>query len=273
VTLRPPLVDLHNHLIPGVDDGARELADSLDALAAMHAQGVRRVVATPHIDASLLHRPGALHKRMLAVDAAWEQFRVAAGRQFPEVRLGRGFEIMLDVPQLSLDDPRLRLGGGRAVLVEFPRMSVPIGSVSVLESLRRQGWIPVVAHPERYVDFAARDLSTVEEWRRVGAVMAVNAGSLMGGFGDDARGAAREMLRRGWVDLIGSDYHARTGRRPLLLHQVFDALDNAGGTEQATLLMCVNPARLLDGEDTVEVPPLALHDSVWSRIRQLLRGS
>jgi protein-tyrosine phosphatase len=266
----PALVDIHNHLIPGVDDGARDLDDALAALTAMYEQGVRRIVTTPHIDADLVRREAAYRKKRDEIDAAWEQLRAAAAERFPDVELARGHEIMLDVPQVNLDDARLRLAGGRAVLVEFPRMFVPAGSTDVLYNIRLEGRLPVVAHPERYVNVESGDLSLVEEWRNAGAYMAVNAGSLLGGFGPDAARTVRQMLRRGWVDLIGSDYHARSGRRPLVLRAAYDRLAERGGEEHAALLLSVNPGRLMDGEEPIEVPPLDLRDGVWGRLRRIL---
>jgi protein-tyrosine phosphatase len=270
LTSFPALVDIHNHLIPGVDDGARDLDDALAALAAMYEQGVRRVVTTPHIDADLVRREAAYRKKCEEIDAAWELLRTAAATRFPDVELARGHEIMLDVPQVCLDDARLRLAGGSAVLVEFPRLFVPAGSTDVLYNIRIEGRVPVVAHPERYVNVDSGDLSLVEEWRHVGARMAVNAGSLLGGFGSDASGTVREMLRLGWVDLIGSDYHARGGRRPLVLRAAFDQLVEWGGEDHATLLLATNPGRLMDGEEPIEVPPLDLREGVWSRLRRIL---
>jgi len=264
------LVDLHNHLIPGVDDGARNLDEALVALGAMYEQGVRRIVTTPHLDADLIRRPEAFDRKMAEVDSAWEQLRAAAAEQFPDVQIARGHEIMLDVPQVDLSDSRLRLAGGRAVLVEFPRLFVPAGSTDVLYNIRVEGRVPVVAHPERYVNVDAGNLSLVEEWRQVGACMAVNAGSVLGGFGADATRTVREMLRNGWVDLIGSDYHARAGRRPLVLREAYEELVRWGGEDQASLLLAVNPGRLLDGEDPIEVPPLVFRDGVWGRLRRIL---
>jgi protein-tyrosine phosphatase len=267
---RPALVDIHNHLVPGVDDGARDLDEALAALAAMYEQGVRRVVTTPHIDAELIGRGEAFAKKMADVDAAWDLLRVAAAERFPDVELARGHEIMLDVPRVELCDPRVRLAGGPVVLVEFPRLFVPAGSTDVLYNIRVGGRLPVVAHPERYVSLSGGNLSMIEEWRRVGGLMAVNAGSVLGGFGPEARTIVVEMLRRGWVDLIGSDYHARSMRRPLVLREVYDELVRWGGEEQAALLLSVNPGRLMDGEEPLDVPPLVVRDGVWGRLRRIL---
>lgn len=266
----PPLVDLHNHLIPGVDDGARDLEEALAALAKMHEHGVRRLVATPHLNADLIRRGESFRERVEQIDAAWRTFRTAATARCPEIQIARGHEIMLDVPEPELVEPCLRLAGGPWVLVEFPRLFIPAGSTHALHHLRRDGWRPLVAHPERYVNVNADsgDLSIVNEWRRAGAHMIINAGSLMGGFGSGALVTVREMLRRGWVDMIGSDYHARPGR-PLLLREGYERLFEWGGEEQAQLLFSINPGRVMDGQDALPVPTLPLGDGLWGRIRNM----
>lgn len=267
----PALVDIHCHVIPGVDDGARNLGDALAALEAMHAQGVRRVIATPHFDAELVGREPRYTQRLEKIDAAWELLRPAAAERLPELELKRGHEVMLDTPRPVLAEPRLRLGGGPYVLVEFPRLFVPAGATDVLYHIRMEGYVPIVAHPERYTTGAQGNLGLVEEWRRVGARMIVNAGSLAGGFGKDAHKIAVALLRHGWVDLIGSDYHARPSR-PLLLRKAYEQVAAWGGAEQARLLLSDNPARVFDDRELLEVPPLEVRAGLWGRLRRLLGG-
>ncbi len=263
----PPLVDIHNHLIPGVDDGARRPEEALAALEAMRAQGVGRLIATPHLDAGVTGRSDAFADRMAAVDAGWATLREIA-REVPEVEIARGHEIMLDMPDVTLDDPRVRLAGGSCVLVEFPRLQVPPGSASALYRIRGEGYLPIVAHPERYVNVDVERLDLVDEWRRMGARIVVNAGSLLGGFGPGARATTLAMLQEGWVDVVGSDYHARPGR-PLLLAKAYEQLAEWGGEDQARLLLSVNPGRVMDGEEPLAVPPLELRR--WRRLRALFR--
>ena len=261
----PPLVDIHNHLIPGVDDGARRPEESLAALRAMRDQGVRRLIATPHLDAGVTVRPEAFADRMAAIDAGWAALQAVAA-EVPEVEVARGHEIMLDVPSASLEDARVRLAGGRCVLVEFPRLQVPAASADALYRIRMAGYLPLVAHPERYVNVGVERLDLVEEWRRVGARIIVNAGSVVGGFGAGARATVQAMLQEGWVDLIGSDYHARPGR-PLVLVQAFEQLVKWGGEDQAVLLLSVNPGRVMDGEEPLALPPLEVRR--WGKLRAL----
>jgi len=263
-----PLACFHNHLIPGVDDGAQDEEEARDALLAMRDLGVRRLVATPHISGELTERPAALEQRLAEIDAGWERLLGVAGAA-PEVTLSRGAEIMLDTPRPRLDDPRLRLGGGSAVLVEFSWGGLPPRVDDLLYELQVGGARPVAAHPERYREVQGRGVERLEEWRRLGVVIQVNAGSITGRYGREVERTAWALLERGWVDVVCSDFHPRPGRTPLL-RKAYDALVEAGAAEQADLLFSVNPGRVLDGEELAEVPPV--RRSFLEVIRQRLSG-
>jgi protein-tyrosine phosphatase len=255
------MIDFHNHVIPGVDDGAGDAAQAAEALRVFYEQGVRTVVATPHVSGALTGDPAALAARLAELDAGWAELQgVAAG--FPDLRILRGAEVMLDTPAPDLSDPRLRLGGTAHVLVEFPYMTVPPNAPQALFELRMRGWTPVLAHPERYAN-AAADLSDAEEWRRVGAALQVNAGSLLGRYAEQPRKLAWALLERGWADYLCSDYHAR-GR--LALAECRAELERRGAGEQARLLMDVNPQRMLEGDAPLPVPPLAARTPLWRRM-------
>ena len=110
-------VDIHSHLVPGVDDGARDVAASLDAVERFTRLSVRRILTTPHIDGSLTHDPLRLEERLDEVSEAWERAASAIHEHFPEVEFRRGHEILLDVPEVDFSDPRIRLAGTSFVLV------------------------------------------------------------------------------------------------------------------------------------------------------------
>jgi protein-tyrosine phosphatase len=256
------MIDFHNHLVPGVDDGAADLDQAREALAVMRAQGVRVVVTTPHVRASQAHDATGLEAFLARVDAAHEELRAMAAAEFPDVRVERGHEVMLDTPHPDLADPRLRLAGTRFALVEFPFMNVPPGAPQVIFDLKMAGWQPVIAHPERYANVDA-ELTGPEEWKRVGALLQVNGGSLMGRYGSEAREIAWKLLEQGMADYLCSDYHARGG---CWIAEPVEMLVGAGGAEQARLLTEINPARLLEGRAPEPVPPLERHRPLWKRI-------
>lgn len=259
-------VDLHNHLIPGVDDGAADLDQAQAALAAMREEGVRGLISTPHFRASSTRKPDVLHGQLEAISSAWELLRSAAS-EVDGLRVERGVELMLDMPDPDLSDPRLRLAGTSFVLVEFVAMSVPPRSEQAIFELRMSGWTPVIAHPERYSGIRTR-FDAVGRWRAAGALLQVNTGSLLGRYGNEAKEVAWELLKRGWVDYLSSDYHAR-GR--LSIRDGRAALEQAGGEEQARLLMEVNPGRLLAGSAPEPVPPLADRPPLWRRMLRMGR--
>ncbi len=261
------VVDLHNHLMPGVDDGATDIEEARAALAAMREAGVVSLVATPHLKGSLTRQPEALEARLAELDGAWESLVALASAEFAELSLRRGVELMLDVPSPDLSDPRLRLAGGSFVLLEFPFMVVPPHSGHAIAELRMQGWKPVIAHPERYAGVDPR-LEIVGEWRRYGGVLQVNVGSILGRYGEEARERSLELLERGWVDLLASDYHSR-GR--LLISSAAAQLKELGAEDQARQLLMDNPTRLLAGEDPLPVAPFPAQRSLWSRLRKVFR--
>jgi protein-tyrosine phosphatase len=259
------MIDFHNHVLPGVDDGAADLAQALAALEAFAAQGVGTVVATPHVSGAATLDPAARERTLAVLDRGWEALSRAAASAFPALRLERGAEVMLDVPAPDLSDPRLRLAGTAFVLVEFPFMSVPPRAGQVLAGLRAAGWRPVLAHPERYLN-ADPGLGDAGEWRRAGAALQVNAGSLLGRYGEGPRRVAWGLVERGWADYLCSDFHAR-GR--CATAEAAAALARVGGALQAHRLTHENPALLLAGRAPLPVPPLLRRPPLW---RRLLRG-
>lgn len=240
-------------MLPGVDDGARDLSEALDALRALVEQGVETVVATPHFRASRLERPGAARDRLELVDAALGTLEEARRDAGIELRVERGCELRLDAPEVDLSDGRLRLAGSSSVLVEFATFQVPPYAGNQLRALVRAGWTPVLAHPERYAGISEA-LDRVERWREAGARLQVNAGALGGRYGAMAALAARELFARGWVDLVASDYHARGAP---YLSEERERL-SAAGPEIADRLLSGNPARVLAGRPTDPVPEIDL---------------
>lgn len=261
----PPLVDLHNHLVPAVDDGARSLEEALDHLRSFRQLGIRTVITTPHLTASRTRgewREG--------IQERFRELAAAAADGCPEVSLGLAYEIQLDDPDADLGDAGLGLGTGGRLLVEFPMLVLPAYPDRMLAVVREQGWVPVLAHPERYAG-VDRAYHWIGRWRADGALMCVNGGSLWGEYGGEAERVSRRMLAEGHIDLLASDHHARP-HRSTDVRQAYDFLCEADLEEQARMLICENPLAVLDGRDTEPVPPCELPAGWKERLRRLVRG-
>jgi protein-tyrosine phosphatase len=264
-------VDIHNHLVPGVDDGARDLTAVLDAIERFTRVSVRRILTTPHIEGSLTLDRSRLEDRLGSVSEAWSRAETAIRQSFPEVEFRRGHEILLDVPNVDFSDRRVRLAGSRFVLVEWPRLQLPPGTVRVLAEIREQGCFPVVAHPERYAGMA-QAIGVAAQWREAGAYLQVNFGSLVGRYGSSAQSTAYRLLRRGWVDYLASDFHGHP-RLKLHVDEASEALEHLGAEETLTYLYRTNPARVLDDLEPLPVPVLPSERGLWASLKSLIRGA
>ena len=255
------MLDFHNHLMPGVDDGAADVDESRSGLATLAADGVSEIITTPHFSASLVKR--GEHGRYLdQVERGWEALQSLARSEFPWLRLERGFEIMLDIPHPVLEDPLYHLAGTSFVLVEFPYMNIPPNSSHALRELRQAGLTPIVAHPERYTNMAEKR-HLIEEWHDAGAFMQVNCGSIVGIYGSRAKKLAWSILSDGEAEYISSDYHSR-GRSTV--EAAREALKHRGFETQLSTLDA-NGARLLEGNAPISLHPLDEEERAgWKKV-------
>ena len=263
------LVDIHSHLVPAVDDGARHVEAVLESIDRLTQVGVRRIVTTPHIEASLTLNPDRLDERLTAVTEAWETARAAIKEQFPEVEYRRGHEILIDIPEPDLSDVRIRMANTSFVLVEWPRLRIPPGTPRVLERIRAQGYRPIIAHPERYTDMVqAPDMA--ERWRDAGAHLQVNYGSLVGRYGAEAQTVAFRLLEAGLVDYMASDFHGDMNLR-IYKTEAWAVLEGRGALETLETLCRTNPSRLLEDEDPIPVTALSYEPTFFSRLRGIVK--
>lgn len=247
------MIDLHSHLLPGVDDGSRTVARSVAVLKQLAELGLTDICLTPHLTASR-----AEHGIPAAYDTAFGALRAAAP---PEVRLHRGAEIMLDRPfsSAAASNRALTLGGSRYVLVEFPRI-VPRDTVlTALSQVVASGLVPVLAHPERY---SSCSVEAASAWRRAGAKLQVDATTIL--MKTLRADRARELIGAGLADILAADNHGDDRS----LAGAAEALAAEGGAEQAQLLTVGNPRAILEDRELTPVEPVALRSSWTRRLRR-----
>ena len=234
------MIDLHSHILPGLDDGAATIADSLAVARAAAAVGVTTVAATPHVRDDY---PTSAEEMERGVASLTD----ALGEAGISLAIAVGGEVSLDrLDRLSDDEiGRFTLGGsGRYLLVEFPYYGWPFTLEAQLRRLRQRGIVPVLAHPERNPE-VQQATQRLDRLRRGGALAQVTIDSLTGVFGRRARRAARDLMERRAVDVLASDSHA-PGAYSLDAARLAEAV---GDRRLARYLTVDVPAAILAGED------------------------
>ncbi|HEX6064959.1 MAG TPA: CpsB/CapC family capsule biosynthesis tyrosine phosphatase [Longimicrobiales bacterium] len=251
------LTDIHNHLVPAVDDGAQSFDESLRHLRALHAEGVTRLSVSPHLFGWLTEEEDALPKRLDVLETAFESLRSACSDRPDVPELFFGQEILCPVPDIAarvFQEPRAGYRNTDYALVEFG-FELTGDPANVVETVIDAGRRIIVSHPERYRRQRANvAIDELRGWKQAGAFLQVNAGSLMGGYGSAIQALAWQMLQEGLADLIATDHHA--DHRVVSLREGYEAIASRSGRDVARILASENPTRVLRDQPLLPVPSL-----------------
>ncbi len=236
--------DLHCHILPGIDDGAKDLDQALAMARLAVADGIRTTVVTPH------HLNGVYSNRPGDIMAALGSLREALIAEGIPLKLLPGAELHL-VPELPAEiasGQALTIANrGRAVLVELPVHTVPMGTEHLLEQILAQSLTPVIAHPERNSRLREQP-EMLEDWISMGCLGQITAQSCTGQFGPRVREASRLMIQRGLIHVLASDAH-RDSRRIPRLSEARVQLAEWTNQQVADLLALRFPHDLVEGRD------------------------
>ena len=253
----PGFVDLHNHLVPGVDDGCADLAESLDALQRLYDEGVRTLVATPHLLLPRLPTNAAIGDELDFHRRAFDRLVRHLEGETGVPSIGLGQEIWApDAAALRRVAARADVGlaGTRTLLVEFG-FDLAGTHEDVVSAAVSAGRRIVIAHPERYAyPRGTEPLDLMRRWREAGALLQVNAGSFSGHYRDHrpmSEALAWAMVAEGLVDIVATDHHGprRRGVSPL---DAFEGLRARGEQALAVRAMVDRPGGILRDEGVEE---------------------
>ena len=196
-----PLVDLHSHLIPGIDDGVHTLEDSIDILSKFKDLGYRKIITTPHIHPNYPNQPKDIKDGFLAVQKKMAELNIQL-----ELEVGAEYFVDEDFMNMIKRDQEVLYFGDKYVLVESSFLNKPMLFESCMFELLSKGYTPILAHPERY-RFLEGSLDWFHELKSMGVLLQVTIGSFVDFYGSTPKKIANELLKLKMIDFIGSDLH------------------------------------------------------------------
>lgn len=205
------MTDIHSHLIYGIDDGARSLEESIELIKKLSSIGFDNLIITPHyIEDSEYSASNEIKEEKLEI------IRDELKKNNIDVNIFIGNEIFINenIVNLVEDGYIETLGDTNCLLIELPFHNKIIGLLDIISEIKSAGYLPIIAHPERYTYFQD-DYSLVDELRRERVLFQCNYTSIIGRYGDSAEKLLKYMLKHRYVDYLGTDLH-RVDRTTLI---------------------------------------------------------
>lgn len=244
------MIDLHSHILPGVDDGSPDLETSLAMARMAEDDGIVAMACTPHFLPGLYDNKAAdVRARIALLD---REFKAAGIRL--ELVVGADAHVRPDFLACLREGRLLTLNDSRYVLVEPPHDIMPKRLEELFHNLQMSGYVPILTHPER-LRWIEQNYAVIADLARNGVWMQVTAGSLTGRFGRRPHYWSRRMLAEGLVSLLATDAH-NTKSRPPVLSEAFSVAETEVGYGEAVNLVVTRPASILDDAPVEDVPPL-----------------
>jgi len=241
------MVDVHCHILPGLDDGPDSIEESLAMAEAAISDGITHVVATPHCNSEYPFDYAYVQRlRDRLQSEVGDRLKLATGCDFhlnPE-----------NIHALRADASQFCINQRDYLLVEFNEISIPPSMDDTLHNLQLQGLRPVITHPERNA-ILRRQPERLTKWVRLGCVVQVTAGSITGTFGPRAQEDSMCWIAKGIVHIVASDAH-NTKRRPLRLQPAYRAVSEQFGATKAQALFVDNPLAAFEGRDLPYIPEI-----------------
>lgn len=243
------MIDCHCHMLPGCDDGAKDLPQALSMATVAVESEVSEILLTPH------HNDGLYFNSCADIVSGVARFQLALDQQAIPLKVWPGSEchVMPELPEhLETGVACTYANRNQAVLLELPKNCLPTGSEAIIEQVAYLGLQPIIAHPERN-SVLCQEPERLRDWHERGWKFQLTNQSVSGSFGEPIQEVCYFWLSQGWIQLIASDAHRVKGRSPDMRKGV-NQIAKWFGEEAAQLLSQDNPARLIRGEPIQDMP-------------------
>ena len=239
------MIDLHCHLLPGIDDGPKTLQEALKMAEYAVDQGIQHSVLTPHI------QPGCYDNDKVSIQAAYQAFQTALDHHAIPLKISMAAEVRVcaELPQMINQNKIPFIGvweNKKVLLLEFPHDHIPVGADKLVAWLIARDIIPLIAHPERN-QAILRQPDKLMPFIHIGCLLQVTASSVTGLFGSDSQQCALRLIEQKLVTVLASDAHNLHKRQPTL-RSALAYLKPLIGEQQADALVTTHPGRMINAQ-------------------------
>ena len=240
------MVDIHHHLLPGLDDGSPDLATSVRMARLAAEDGITHVVCTPHASHTFSFQPQVILNKLSALRSALKAESIPL-----QLVSGCDFHLSYENIQDALADThKYTIAGKNYLLVELPDYGISPNLGQTLYQLQVAGMIPILTHPERNATLQ-KDIGRLADWIRAGLLIQVTTSSVVGEMGKTAQRIVEQLLEKRWVHFLATDAH-NTTRRPPRMSEARASVERRHGAAYAELLSQHNPLAAVEGRPLPE---------------------
>ena len=237
------MIDIHCHIVPNIDDGAKNLDDALEMAKIAYSEGIRKIVNTSHYHPSFEYKKGKeLFENIKEFNKTLKLNNIDI-----EVFIGNELYYSEDIIEIIEQKEFYTLNNSKYLLIEFQTIRFPKNLVDIIYEIKIRGYVPILAHVERYKE-VQENVNLIYECINEGALIQVNSSSVIGRNGKDAKKVSEVLLDNNMVHFIATDAHGSQRRRPII-KETYDYVYNKYGSEKAEILFIENPNKVIKDED------------------------
>jgi len=237
------MIDIHCHIVPNIDDGAKSLEDALEMAKIAYSEGIRKIINTSH------YHPDFKYKKGEELLKSIKEFNyiLKSNNIDIEVCIGNELYYSEDIIEIIEQKEFYTLNNSKYLLIEFPPMRFPKNIVDIIYEIKIRGYIPILAHVERYKE-VQENVNLIYECINEGALIQVNASSIIGKNGKEAKQVSEILLDNNMIHFIATDAHSSQRRRPVI-KETYKYVSNKYGVRNAEILFIENPSKVIKDED------------------------
>ena len=256
------MIDVHSHIVFGVDDGSRTIDESIEIIKEAYNAGFRKIIATPH------YMEGYYEKDVYEINKKISEIKVRLHEIHCDVQILQGNEIYIteNITKLLENKKATSLNSQQYVLFELPLNAEAMNFNSVVYQILEVGGTPVLAHPERY-PFVQSNPNVLLKLIENGVLIQSNYGSIIGQYKKESQITLKKMLEHRMVHLLGSDVHVARNIYPKI-GRCIEEMRKIVEDDYIDLITTINPQKIINGEEIEDIEPIPIKESFFNKLFQ-----